>query len=201
MFNSIRFFISHFKELNISNLVNTQLKCVHNLSKKHQHDDRDHSNNRFKKKYPNKNAKNTNDSFLRILNRNDKSGGTSYKKFRLAPMPSQIFKNDGKKFIFNGKSDNLAETIDNKDPESLLDHDEDLDLYASNEKLYHQKQIDEDIHKQRKIKISIINKKMKKLEGENQLNFNLVTWDAKEQIKYLHLNEPGKNKFFLAFLT
>lgn len=39
-------------------------------------------------------------------------------------------------------------------------------------------------------KLGIIKKKMKRLNGEKHTYFNLLTWDAKEQIKYLHLQDP-----------
>lgn len=44
--------------------------------------------------------------------------------------------------------------------------------------------------KRKSIKLAIIAKKMKRLEGEKHTYFNLLTWDAKEQIKHLHLNDP-----------
>lgn len=40
------------------------------------------------------------------------------------------------------------------------------------------------------MKLAIIAKKMKRLEGQKHTYFNLLTWDAKEQIKHLHLNDP-----------
>ena len=40
------------------------------------------------------------------------------------------------------------------------------------------------------MRLGIIHKKLNRLEGEKHTHFNLLTWDAKEQIKYLHLNDP-----------
>ena len=40
------------------------------------------------------------------------------------------------------------------------------------------------------MKLAIIDKKIKRLEGVKHTYFNLLTWDAKEQIKHLHLNDP-----------
>jgi len=96
-----------------------------------------------------------------------------------------------KNFIFGGKSQYLANDWQNGDPEKLLEVDKDLELYSRSKKLYREKIIEEDERKRKSIKLGIIKKKMDKLNGTREANFNLLTWDAKEQIKYLHINEPG----------
>lgn len=96
-----------------------------------------------------------------------------------------------KKFIFRGKSNQYIEKID--DEESLDEKpelEEDLELFSRNENTYHKKVIDEDIKQRKRIKYGIIKKKMSTLEGYTHSYFNLLSWDAKEQIKYLNLNEP-----------
>jgi hypothetical protein len=109
-----------------------------------------------------------------------------------------------KKFIFRGKSNQYIEKID--DEESLDEKpelEEDLELFSRNENTYHKKVIDEDIKQRKRIKYGIIKKKMSTLEGYTHSYFNLLSWDAKEQIKYLNLNEPGnfreKQTIFIFF--
>ena len=97
-----------------------------------------------------------------------------------------------KKFIFKGKSDQFITSFDEDNLEEISELDQDLELFSKNKRLYHQKVIDEDIKQRKRIKYGIIRKKMNILHGNKYTYFNLLTWDAKEQIKYLHLNEPGK---------
>ena len=153
-----------------------------------------------RKNYADYKSKTNDDSFLHVKNFNPSSGSNSFKKFRL---PKETLnetlsrRNNGNGFIFGGKSDSSmgenAEDNDNEndDPESMLKLDEDLDLFIQDPELYHRKQIDDDIYKRKQMKKAIIKKKILKLEGRHETNFNLLTWDAKEQIKYLNLNEPG----------
>ena len=107
-----------------------------------------------------------------------------------------------KKFIYRGKSNQFIEKF--VDEENLAEKPElekDLELFSKNENLYHKQVIDEDIKQRKRIKYGIIKKKMSTLEGNKHKYFNLLSWDAKEQIKYLNLNDPGnflsfrKNKF------
>lgn len=132
--------------------------------------------------------KNTaNDNFIRIRSMNDGRGGR-LKSFRVE---SEI--GERERFIFKGKSDQFAHI----DPESLNKLDENLELYSRNEQLYHEKVVDEDMSQRRRLKLAIVRKKMKKLEGgelDQERPFNLLTWDAKEQIKHLNLNNPGNKK-------
>ena len=134
----------------------------------------------------NKIPKNENNSF-RIKSLNDGRGGMT-KQFKFKPPQ------DNKKFLIKGSSDaymhGLRESEAEIDPEKYFEVEEDLDVYSQNQHLYHKKIIDEDIRKRSSIKLAIINKKMRKLEGEKHSYFNLLTWDAKEQIKYLHLQDP-----------
>jgi hypothetical protein len=104
---------------------------------------------------------------------------------------NRLNENSEKNFIFKGKSQYLANDWQNEDPEKLLEVDEDLELYSRSKKLFREKVIEEDERKRKSIKLAIIKKKMDKLNGTREPNFNLLTWDAKEQIKYLHINEPG----------
>jgi hypothetical protein len=99
---------------------------------------------------------------------------------------------DEKNFIFRGKSETFApDDLDDQDPEELLKYEEDLNLFAKDENLYHSKIIEKDIKERNKIKNAIIKKNVKKIEDrEKYRNTNLLTWDAKEQIKYLHLKHP-----------
>lgn len=119
------------------------------------------------------------------------NNGKKFKKFKL---PLSFLKEE-EKFIFKGKSSNLAKDIENNDPEALLRNEEDLDLYAMNENLYHKKIVDEDIRNKKKVKLGIIKKKINKIEGLEEKHVNLLTWDAKEQIKYLHMTDPGNISF------
>jgi hypothetical protein len=112
---------------------------------------------------------------------------------RLNYQDNNLNENNEKKFAFKGKSQYLANDWANEDPEQLLEVDKDLELYSRSKKLYREKVIAEDERKRKSIKLGIIKKKMDKLNGTREPNFNLLTWDAKEQIKYLHLNEPGIN--------
>lgn len=131
----------------------------------------------------NKTDKNTQKNVLTIASSN------KTKKFKL---PLNLV-NEEKKFILKGKSSDLASKIDlDVDPESLVKNEEDLHLYSMDEKLYHKKIVDEDIKKKKKAKFNIIKKKIDKLEGLDEKNVNLLTWDAKEQIKHLNMTDPGK---------
>jgi hypothetical protein len=158
-----------------------------------------------RKNYADNKSKTNDDSFLHVKNFNPSSGSNSFKKFRLPKetlnetLSKEKRRSNGNGFIFGGRSDSLiggeknTEGNDNDDdPESMLKHDEDLDLFIQDPELYHRKQIDDDINKRKQMKRAIIKKKLLKLEGRQETNFNLLTWDAKEQIKYLNLNEPGK---------
>jgi hypothetical protein len=106
--------------------------------------------------------------------------------------------NDSKNFAFKGKSTNLPDELDDEDPEKFVQYEEELDMFVRDENKYHEKIIDEDIVQRRRMKMAIIKKKIAKIEGEKYRNTNLLTWDAKEQIKYLNLNYPGSLivKFF-----
>jgi len=146
----------------------------------------------------NKSSKTNDDSFLHVKNFNPSSGSNSFKKFRLPKetLNQSLSREKRQNFIFGVKSDSLlgenAENNENDDdPESMLKHDEDLDAFIQDPEVYHRKQIDDDIYKRKQMKKAIIKKKILKLEGRHEANFNLLTWDAKEQIKYLNLNEPG----------
>ena len=101
-----------------------------------------------------------------------------------------------KNFIYRGKSNHIDRNIalqDEEDfnPEKEFELEEDLNLFSRNKNLYHKKVIEEDIKQRKRVKLGIIMKRMKKLEGNQHKYINLLTWDAKEQIKYLHLNDPG----------
>ncbi|CAF0752606.1 unnamed protein product [Brachionus calyciflorus] len=114
------------------------------------------------------------------------SQGNKFKKFKL---PLNLI-NEEKKFINKGKSSRIADELSNRDPESLIKDSEDLDLYVKNEDLYHRKIVEEDIKKNKRIKLGIVKKRIDKIENRDEKNFNLLTWDAKEQIKHLHINDP-----------
>jgi hypothetical protein len=186
--------ISCLKVLKLNDTLRSQFKCFHfsNLVEKFSHDETEekprYSNRR--KSY-NKNSK-TNVNFLHVKNFDPSSGSNLVKKFRL-PQETLTEKNMMKSVKtraineLSGKKDDEEE-----DPESLLKNDEDLDLFMENPDMYHRKQIEEDIFKRKQIKRAIIKKKLLKLEERSEPNFNLLTWDAKEQIKYLNLNEPGR---------
>lgn len=107
-----------------------------------------------------------------------------------------------KQFALKGKAEDLAEELDMHDPQDLMnaENDEDLNLYARSKDAFHKKVIDEDVARRKRIKMAIVSKKIAKLEGRQQKSMNLLTWDAKEQIKHLNLNYPGfkfKSKFKL----
>ncbi|RMZ94524.1 neugrin -like protein, partial [Brachionus plicatilis] len=112
--------------------------------------------------------------------------GAKLRKFKL---PLNLV-NEEKKFILKGKSSHLTNNIGDDDPEALLKNEEDLDLYSMNENLYHTKIVDEDIRNKKRVKFGIIKKRIDKLEGLDEKYVNLLTWDAKEQIKHLHLSDP-----------
>jgi hypothetical protein len=96
-----------------------------------------------------------------------------------------------KRFMLKGRAEMYAgDELDNQDPRELFESEEILDLYSKDENLYHNKIVDEDIKRRYRTKIAIIKKRMAKLYGQDEKMFNLLTWDAKEQIKYLNLNEP-----------
>lgn len=97
-------------------------------------------------------------------------------------------KSDSSRFVMKGKSDRYFD--DHQDLESMFEHQEDLNLYARDKNLFKAKIVEEDMKKSQKIKLGIIRKKMKLIEGHKHVNTNLLTWDAKEQIKYLNLNYP-----------
>lgn len=120
--------------------------------------------------------------FIRISNINSRGG--AYRKFRVRP--DELAESEDDLSMKPGISDRI-------DPESLDKLNDDLDLYAQNEFAYHHKVIDEDIRERRRVKIGIIKKKIAKLEGRVEENFNLLTWDAKEQIKHLNIVDPGSN--------
>lgn len=105
-----------------------------------------------------------------------------------------IGRQDEKNFILKGKSESFApeDDLDNTDPQELInaENDEDLNLYARDKKAYHRKIVDEDIRARNRVKLAIIKKKLDKLEGRAVSGMNLLTWDAKEQIKHLNLNYP-----------
>ena len=106
----------------------------------------------------------------------------------------QNHKNYEKNFIFKGKSNEYIEKLnDDQDLNEKPEFEEDLELYSTNKNLYHKKVIDEDIRQRKSFKYGIVKKKMKILEeGKGHTYMNLLSWDAKEQIKHLNLNDPGK---------
>jgi hypothetical protein len=81
------------------------------------------------------------------LNRHEPTGGRS-KKFL---EQSSSSKGNRKKFILKGKSDEymngLSESLEDMNPQNLFELDEELDLYATNENMYHDKVISEDMKK------------------------------------------------------
>jgi hypothetical protein len=141
-----------------------------------QHRNKDYS----KKKGPNASA-----NLFRITN----VGNNTSRIFRGVPED----RNDAKNFAFKGKTRDLADELDDEDPEKLLQYEEELDMYARDEGKFHSKVIDEDIARRRRMKMAIIKKKVGKIEGEKYRNTNLLTWDAKEQIKYLNLTYPSRS--------
>jgi hypothetical protein len=92
-----------------------------------------------------------------------------------------------------GKSDNLEYKLieENEKVKIKYDPDKDLDMFSRNENDFYENIINEDIKERKRIKNKIIFKKINKLEGNLHKNFNLLTWEAKEQIKHLNLNNPG----------
>lgn len=135
-----------------------------------------------------KRSKPKDDGIIRVSSINSRTTDF-YRKFRV-PKTLDEDTNNNKDYIFDNH-EKSGKILDNYDPDSLNKLEEDLELYSRDEELYHEKAVDEDIRMKRRIKIGIIKKKMAKLEGNEQNNFNLLTWDAKEQIKYLNSNEPG----------
>ena len=124
-----------------------------------------------------------------LILKKDNFGEKRFKNGRMINREKSYEKN----FIFKGRS---AEHISGVDlsvdiDEKLNKLDDDIELYAANENLYHDKVVYEDISERRRKKLAIVNKKIAKLEGRKEPVFNLLTWDAKEQIKHLHLNDPG----------
>lgn len=99
-----------------------------------------------------------------------------------------------KNFIFRGKSNQYDKGLDeDENPEDELKLGQELDLYSKSKGLFHKKVIADDVNQRQRVKRGIIMKRMNTLEGNKYKYLNLLTWDAKEQIKYLHLNEPGSN--------
>ena len=104
---------------------------------------------------------------------------------------------EGKKSSFKGRSNEFDLT--DQDPEEFVKYEEELDAYGQNPDLYHAKIIEGDVKKRRQIKLAIIKKKVNKIEGFRYRNTNLLTWDAKEQIKYLNMTYPGNLNLFRKF--
>lgn len=167
--------------LTISNAAKTQQNLIHVCSLNQA------ARPSFKRKFNNKNNYNkqqNNDNTIFIQNLN--SGG-KLRKFRTV-LPD--LKEEGDKFVYKRGSQRLIDSLEEDDEKKLFNMDEDLGLYTKNENFFHQKVIDEDVKRRKKIKMGIIKKKIAKIEGEKYRNTGLLTWDAKEQIKYLNLNEP-----------
>jgi hypothetical protein len=145
------------------------------------------NNKSYKSKY-----KNNNSNQIEISSLTD-GKGFNLRKFRNINFPKEY--EEDKKFIFKGKSNILAKKLSSEgvDPEEFIKYEKQLDIYARNQSDYHEKQIQDDIRKRRRVKLAIIKKKMNQMENGPDANRNLnnlLTWDAKEQIKYLNLNEP-----------
>ena len=134
-------------------------------------------NNKFKQR----GTETKNENFIRISSMNSRGG--AYRKFRVGP--SEIDKNDDYEAYRKGLSDFV-------DPDELHQSEKDLDLYSTSEQAYHSHVIQEDMRSRRRDKIAIIKKKVAKLEGHEEENLNLLTWDAKEQIKHLNIIDPGR---------
>lgn len=134
-------------------------------------------NNKFKPR----GAETNKDNFIRISSMNSRGG--AYRKFRVRP--SEIDKNDDYETYRKGLSDFV-------DPDELHQSEKDLELYSTSEQAYHSHVIQEDMQTRRRDKIAIIKKKVAKLEGHEEQNLNLLTWDAKEQIKHLNMIDPGR---------
>jgi hypothetical protein len=133
-----------------------------------------------KSRYNQSKGRNNNGEIIRISNLNSRGG--AYRKFRVSPTALE----ESEDFE---ATRGISERVD---LESFEKFNEDLDLYSKSEEAYHTKIIDEDIRERRRTKTAIIMKKIAKLEGRGEeRDFNLLTWDAKEQIKHLHLNDPG----------
>ena len=169
---------------NLVNLSLKNVKCIHlstvnSLANK---------NNRFNdksSKYKNKNQ-------IEISSLTS-GKGFNFKKFRNIQLPKEY--DEEKKFIFKGKSNMLAKKLSSEgyDPEEFIKYEKELDIYARNENDYHESNIQDDMRRRKRIKLAIIKKKINQIENglDANRNFNnLLTWDAKEQIKYLNLNEP-----------
>ena len=111
-------------------------------------------------------------------------------------IPIKNFKdNYQKNFMMRGKSEELmtGKEINEDLDESINKMDDNIELYSMNPKVYHDKAVYDDISNRKRIKFAIIRKRINKIEGKTRPSLNLLTWDAKEQIKHLNLNDPGKN--------
>lgn len=132
--------------------------------------------------------KNRSDNIIRISSMNSQGG--AYRKFRVAAPATTTTRGEDK---FEEYRKGLSDTID---PEDLEKQDEDLELYSRSEQAYHTHVIEEDMRARRRAKTAIIKKKISKIEGSGdehdmKVNPNLLTWDAKEQIKHLNNIDPG----------
>lgn len=129
--------------------------------------------------------KNNQSNFIRISSLNSRGG--AYRKFRVAPTEDLNDESDADFDQLNRKG-----VSDLVDPEELDQRQRDLELYSVSEQAYHSHVIDEDMRARRRAKIAIIKKKIQKLENpEQEVTLNLLTWDAKEQIKHLNSLDPG----------
>ena len=141
-----------------------------------------------KGKPPTNNSRNTSG----IISLNDGLGGR-FRQFKNIKLDEEF---DEKRFINKGKSSNLvgeqklrggSENGIDQDPEEYIKYEKELDVFARDENAYHQQQVEADIRRRRRVKLAIIKKKMRQLEegASSAKNYNnLLTWDAKEQIKY-----------------
>ena len=165
--------------LNITNIFKSQQSLIHACCINQAA--RPNFKRNFNKK-DNKTQNNDNSIFIQNLN-----AGGKLRRFRNF-LPDM--KEEDHKFEYKVRSERLIDSLEEDDEENLLKTDEDLALYTKNEGLYHSKIVDEDVRKRKSIKMGIVKKKLKKIEGERYRNTNLLTWDAKEQIKHLSINEP-----------
>ena len=104
---------------------------------------------------------------------------------------------DERGFAFGGRSAEFASdgTADEqcRDPEDLLAYDRALDQFATNKKAYDAKAESDDERQRRRVRLAIQRKRIAKLEQRQEPQQpNLLTWDAKEQIKHLHLQDPSE---------
>ena len=192
MLNCIRSIEKSYTIFLLGHTLKPQLNIFHSIRLFASFTHEDKKINTYKRKnFTRKTANfNENDSFLRIETFNPRSGSKMLNKFRLpAESLSERASKTRKHLAYD---DELTSKFDHEDLESSLKEDKNLDLFIENPNFYHRKQIEEDIHQRKLNKRAIIRKKLLKIEGRQVINFNLLTWDAKEQIKYLHLNEPGK---------